>query len=197
MTRNNKIALGIGAAIIGFFIATKKDTPTGGGGTSTDTDAEFERYMPHIFKFEGGYTNDPFDKGGETNFGITKRNYPNLDIKNITKAQAKDIYFRDYWLKGRVTALPKQIRFLFFDTYINGGGVIVLQRAANVKMDGVMGPVTTIAAATVTAEAYTAARKTRYDILIKNDPTQAKFRKGWMRRADEALQIQKQVLLNV
>ena len=33
---------------------------------------------------EGGYVNDPDDPGGETNYGISKRSYPDVDIANIT-----------------------------------------------------------------------------------------------------------------
>ena len=47
-----------------------------------------------VLKHEGGYVNDPTDLGGETNFGITKRFYPDVDIKNLTKEQAVEIYKR-------------------------------------------------------------------------------------------------------
>jgi lysozyme family protein len=47
---------------------------------------------------EGGYVNDPNDSGGETNFGISKRAYPSLDIKNLTKEDAVQLYYKDYWL---------------------------------------------------------------------------------------------------
>lgn len=36
-----------------------------------------------ILLLEGGYTNDPDDSGGETIFGITRKNYPNLKLWNI------------------------------------------------------------------------------------------------------------------
>src|SRR6266700_2325053 len=50
---------------------------------------------------EGGYSNDPDDPGGETNYGIDKRSHPDVDIKNLTEAQAIDIYYTDYWQKYR------------------------------------------------------------------------------------------------
>ena len=52
----------------------------------------FEEIIESVLKHEGGYVNDPHDRGGETNFGITKKFYPNVDIKNLTKEQAKKIY---------------------------------------------------------------------------------------------------------
>ena len=49
----------------------------------------FNNIIEVVLKHEGGYVNDPNDLGGETNFGITKRFYPDVDIKNLTKEQAK------------------------------------------------------------------------------------------------------------
>jgi len=41
----------------------------------------FERAVTHVLLHEGGYSNDPNDPGGETQYGISKRAYPNEDIK--------------------------------------------------------------------------------------------------------------------
>lgn len=51
---------------------------------------------------EGGYVNDPDDPGGETNFGISKRSYPHIDIKGLTPDRAKAIYRVDWWEKYRL-----------------------------------------------------------------------------------------------
>ena len=45
----------------------------------------YEEIIEQVLHHEGGYVNDPTDLGGETNFGITKRFYPDVDIKNLTK----------------------------------------------------------------------------------------------------------------
>ena len=62
-----------------------------------------------VLKSEGGYVNDPHDPGGETNFGISKRAYPSVDIKHLTKEGAIAIYKKDYWdkIKGDDLPLPK------------------------------------------------------------------------------------------
>ena len=88
--------------------------------------------------------------GGETNFGIAKRFYPEVDIKNLTKEEAKDIYRRDYWVRNKVEELPENLRHIFFDMCVNQGrgtAVKILQRACNAKgadlaIDGGMGPKT-------------------------------------------------------
>ena len=63
------------------------------------TMTKFDKAMEHIFKWEGGYVNDAKDPGGETKYGICKRSHPTVDIKNLTKDQAKVIYKREYWDK--------------------------------------------------------------------------------------------------
>ena len=62
---------------------------------------KFEKAFKYVIYNEGGYVNDPSDLGGETKYGISKRSYPNLDIKHLTLEQARKIYFCDYWLKGK------------------------------------------------------------------------------------------------
>ena len=54
---------------------------------------------------EGGYVNDPDDPGGETNFGISKRSYPQLDIKALSIDKAIDVYYHDFWLKYKLNII--------------------------------------------------------------------------------------------
>jgi len=81
----------------------------------------FDKAFEFVLKWEGGYVNNPKDPGGETKYGISKRSYPNLDIKNLTKEQAKSIYYADYWLKAKCNdyAYPRDI--IIFDTAVNTG----------------------------------------------------------------------------
>ena len=50
-----------------------------------------------LLKHEGGYVNDPLDPGGETNFGLTKGTFPELDLKNLTREEAIAVYKTEYW----------------------------------------------------------------------------------------------------
>ena len=52
----------------------------------------FETAIAFVLNEEGGYSNDPRDPGGETNFGISKRAHPQVDIKNLTLEEAESIY---------------------------------------------------------------------------------------------------------
>ena len=74
-----------------------------------------------IVGIEAGYVNDPKDPGGETKFGISKRRYPNEDIKNLTLERAKFLFQRDYWNTNKCDSMPWEQALLVFDAAINGG----------------------------------------------------------------------------
>lgn len=102
----------------------------------------FDECMEVIFKWEGGYTNDPNDPGGETNLGISKKAFPDLDIKNLTKKHASLIYKEQYYYKVYGDQLPKEIRLLVFNSAVNQGvsfAVKTLQKIVGAPIDGKMG----------------------------------------------------------
>lgn len=84
--------------------------------------AKFEPAVKIVLKHEGGYVDDPNDSGGETNFGISKRTYPYLDIRNLTVEEAKEIYFNDFWSKYAYDKIQSQkLSNKLFDISINVG----------------------------------------------------------------------------
>src|ERR1044072_8557468 len=93
----------------------------------------FKSAVEIILAHEGGYSFDPRDPGGETNFGISKRQYPNLNIKDLTRERAKAIYFSDYWNKVRGDSLPFGVALVAFDYAVNAGvstAIKALQRVS-------------------------------------------------------------------
>ena len=153
----------------------------------------FEEIINKVLEHEGGYVHDPKDLGGETKYGITKRFYPELNIKELTKEKAKQIYKDDYWDKNRVESLPQNLWHIFFDMCVNMGrrtAVKILQRGANSKgkgltVDGGMGPATLRAIKGVEAERVRAYRVKYYSDLITKKPEQEKFYYGWFNRSLE------------
>ena len=153
----------------------------------------FEEIIEQVLEHEGGYVNDPKDLGGETKYGITKRFYPDVDIKKLTIEQATDIYKSDYWDKNKVESLPQNLWHIYFDMCVNMGkrtAVKVLQRAANNKgknidVDGGLGPATIGALKGVELDRVRAFRVKYYVDLITARPEQEKFFLGWFRRALE------------
>ena len=140
---------------------------------------EFNDIIEITLHHEGGYVDDPNDLGGETNFGIAKRFYPDVDIKNLTKDEASDIYRRDYWDKNKVDEMPEQLRHIYFDMCVNQGkgtAVKVLQRAcnskkANLKVDGGLGPKTIGAMEGVELDRVRAYRVKYYACLLYTSPS--------------------------
>ena len=134
---------------------------------------------------EGGYVNDRRDPGGETNFGISKRSYPDLDIKALTKAEAIKIYRRDFWDAVRGDDLPPIVAVAVFDAAVNQGvrpAIQLLQRALGVGADGVIGEITLAAAAQADPEEllveYLGWRARRYHGTNNADV----YIRGWMIR---------------
>lgn len=95
----------------------------------------FDLAFDRLISNEGGYINVAGDPGGETKYGISKRSYLNIDIKNLTRDQAKEIYRTDFWMRGQIDQLDPAIAFQVFDVAVNSGietAVRMLQRAAGV-----------------------------------------------------------------
>ena len=153
----------------------------------------FKEIIEKVLEHEGGYVNDPKDLGGETKYGITKRFYPDVDIKNLTIEQATEIYKKDYWDKNKVESLPQNLWHIYFDMCVNMGkrtAVKVLQRAAvnkgrKIEVDGGLGPMTIGALKGVELDRVRAYRVKYYVDLITAKPEQEKFYLGWFRRATE------------
>jgi lysozyme family protein len=95
--------------------------------------ADFIKAISKVLHIEGGYVNDPDDKGGETKYGISKRSYPNEDIKNLTLARAKMLYKRDFWDKvGGDLINDQQIADMLVDAAVNEGVTPALNRAKSI-----------------------------------------------------------------
>jgi lysozyme family protein len=128
--------------------------------------------------------------------GISKRSYPNLDIKNLTRDQAKEIYFRDFWLKGKYEQIEDEnIAIKLFDLSVNmgiGQANKLVQRAllavgVNVAEDGIIGSITLKAINEADPTDLLAALKSEsaghYRLIANLNPSQKRFIEGWLSRA--------------
>lgn len=118
----------------------------------------FAQALPIVLSAEGGYSSDPRDRGGETNFGVTQATYHEwLDsigerrrpVRDITPEEVERVYHARYWLAAKCDALPWPVSAAHFDAAVNHGvgrAVRMLQEVLGVAIDGVFGPVTMAAA---------------------------------------------------
>lgn len=166
----------------------------------------FYHALSFVLAREGGYVNDPTDKGGETNLGISDKRdgvsdgltdvdgdgKPDTRIKDLTKEQAGQIYYRDYWYPAYCTDWPDGISLFMFDAAVQHGAkkaIQLLQEAVGVSADGIVGPKTTKAVIGADAELLLnrcfLRRSRYYASIIKSNPVQGKYLNGWFNRLDE------------
>jgi lysozyme family protein len=161
-----------------------------------------------ILAHEGGYVNDPSDRGGATNFGVTQRTYSAWlgrpasidDVKAMRVETAREIYLANYYYKPRINGLPEKAQALVFDCAINHGPrraikfvqtVINLAGFGVIIVDGICGP-DTMGRAQQASEAMgdyfvnaiADERIDFYQAIVRNDPTQNRFIRGWLNRAN-------------
>lgn len=123
----------------------------------------FELACAHTLGIEGGYVDDPRDRGGATRWGITEA-VARTDgytgpMSALPQARALAIYRRLYWDRiglDWVAAVAPQVALEVFDTGVNMGVIVAgrfLQRVLNalnrrgtdypdLVVDGIAGPAT-------------------------------------------------------
>jgi lysozyme family protein len=89
----------------------------------------YDQCLERVLRHEGGYTNDPRDPGGPTNFGITIYDYRKYvkpkatagDVQRMSLAEAKSIYRSKYWDALCCDDLPAGVDYTVFDYGVNSG----------------------------------------------------------------------------
>jgi hypothetical protein len=129
----------------------------GSGALKTDKSTNFDKCLAVVFAEEGGYTNDPQDSGGPTNFGITLADLREWrghdvtaeDVRTMNRTEAQEIYRSKYWNPMQCDDLPNGIDLEVFDFGVNAGNrtsIKILQSVLGVTTDGSVGPITLSAA---------------------------------------------------
>lgn len=144
----------------------------------------FDKVFDRVIGIEAGYVNDPDDPGGETKYGISKRAYPDLDIANLTRDQAKAIYGTDYWMRTK-DIKSDAVHYQLFDAAVNHGydnAIRFLQRAIRAADDGHWGPASQ-AAYDAMPENDVLLRFLAYRLKFMTDIQKFdKYGRGWSRR---------------
>lgn len=164
----------------------------------------FARAFELVIGHEGGYSDDPADRGNWTSgtigrgtlkgtkYGISAMSYPELDIADLTVDDARRLYRIDFWNEIRGDDLPWPFCYLAFDAAVNHGpgrAAKLLQEAVGATVDGKIGPMTIHAARVVAsperaAVAFCRARQLFYNGLSTFD----RYGKGWTIRNFDTLE---------
>ena len=121
--------------------------------TSPAATSNFVPCLHEVLHLEGGFSDDPRDPGGPTNFGITRaelaqvRRVPlgDADVTKLTLDEAEEIYHTQYWNATKCDDLAPGVDLMVFHFAVNAGNgtsVRVLQNATNSTQDGIIGPKT-------------------------------------------------------
>jgi lysozyme family protein len=141
----------------------------------TDT---FQNALTFVLKWEGGYSNDPVDPGGETKYGISKRAHPNVDIKNLTKEQAGEIYRKEYWTAMSCDSMTPSVAICVFDSAVNCGVGRVKKWVVDLNVKDVEAEKRESRKLLQTRLAY-------YNSLVALKPSFKKYIKGWNNRVND------------
>lgn len=160
--------------------------------------AKAELLKPFILRWEGGFVDDPLDRGGATNKGITIGTFRNFygkdatveQLKNITDEQWLHIFKSGYWDKWKADDIENQSIANIVVDWAWGSGAATsikqVQKILGVAVDGIVGD-DTLTAINIAEQRslFVKIHNRRIEFvenIVKRDPSQARFLKGWKNR---------------
>ena len=168
--------------------------------------ANVYKLAPWIFKWEGGFVNDPDDLGGATNMGVTistwkqvgydKDGDGDIDVDDLHLLTREDVVNRvlkpHYWDRWKADDIKSQsVANILVDWVWASGahGIKIPQRLLGVTVDGIVGPKTIAAVnAKNPRELFDMIKIARFDFIediCRKRPTNNKFKRGWMNRIND------------
>lgn len=166
--------------------------------------------LKFTLKWEGGYTNDPLDPGGATNFGIIQSRYdqyrndvnkPKQPVKFITKQEYTEIYEKYYWEPVRAKFVSNPLGLVLFDTAVNlGVGGCIARLQASLKV-----PVTSKWTQAISDKIHSSdqvevalnickLRIAKRHARVKQRPDQKRFLRGWLNRDNDLMKTVKSMV---
>jgi len=162
--------------------------------------AKIEYLVPIINKWSGGFVDHPADRGGPTNRDVTLATYTDYrrkkgfpvttvdDLKNMPDEEWADIMINSYWNRWRADEINNQsIANLVVDWL---WGIKYPQQVLEVTADGIVGPKTLATINNYPDQSglfkkLWLRRKQHFEDIVKRDPTQKVFLKGWLNRLND------------
>lgn len=168
--------------------------------------ADVKILAPFILKWEGGFVNDPVDRGGATNKGVTIATWRQVgydkdgdgdidvdDLRLLTQDDAvKRVLKPHYWDRWRGDEIRSQsVANILVDWVWGSGahGIKIPQRVLGVAQDGIVGPKTLAALNAQDPRVFfgkiKAERETFFRRIVAGNPSQNRFLKGWLNRLND------------
>lgn len=174
--------------------------------------SHFNAAVSNLLALEGGSSNHSADKGGTTNYGISLRFLKMLpradgditgdghvdrnDIEHLKPSNAVHFYRKFFWAAYKIDRIKsEEVAIKSLDIFVNMRGAtaaLVHQRAANdlgadIEVDGILGSKSFKAINELDENQYLTCLRYQawrvYQSIMKEDPTQEVFRRGWQSRA--------------
>ena len=158
--------------------------------------ADFDKYAPTLKRWEGGWANDPDDRGGATMMGVTIATFRRFfgaertteELRQITEEQWRKV-MKSFWDNCKGDEIRNQsIAEIFADWHINAGVYAIkrVQKTFGLKIDGIVGNQTLAALnredSAVVFDRIKNSRISYYRAIVDANPSQKKFLNGWLRR---------------
>ncbi len=156
----------------------------------------FPSCLAETLKWEGGWSNDPYDPGGATMHGVIQVEYDAYrhrkgaapqSVRFIERAEELEIYRGNYWVPARCDELPVGVDMLVWDYSVNSGcgqAIRSLQRVLGLSIDGHLGTVTMAEVAQWAPLQLIRAYMDERRRFLKSLKTFWRFGQGWMNRCD-------------
>lgn len=167
-----------------------------------------------ILRREGGFVDDPTDKGGATNFGVSLRYMRGIgldldgdgdvdrdDVLLVTPEKAAQLFKDDFFYRPKINQLIEYLHAPMFDFSVHSGpsaAIRALQKACAhlgypCTPDGRLGPKTRASVEHLVLEhsrkrvinALVAERIQFLHEIVADNPPQKRFLGGWIARALE------------
>jgi lysozyme family protein len=151
----------------------------------------FEKCIEVLLKLEGGYSDRPSDKGGPTNYGLSQKSYPDINMKTLTRDRAIEIYYGDYWIPMNLSVInDDELVLRLFCMGVNAGirtTIKILQKLIGVVADGFIGSETARAIREFNGnivDEFIKRQKKFYVALVQKDESQRPNLLGWLNRIE-------------